>query len=48
MARVPNRQLLVRKYCWTIPDHVVCYDLNPGAALVTGSMVGGPRSGEGV
>ncbi len=20
MARVPNRQLLVRKYCWTIPD----------------------------
>src|SRR6201999_1923172 len=67
MARAPNRQLLVRKYCWTIPDpdtvefvaqhargglvdpiagtgywayllaqvgvDVVCYDLNPGAAL---------------
>ncbi|WP_152531363.1 hypothetical protein [Mycobacterium sp. UM_CSW] len=69
MARAPNRQLLVRKYCWTIPDPdtvafvakhahgglvdpiagtgywayllaqvgvaVVCYDLNPGAALAT-------------
>jgi len=68
MARTPNRQKLVRKYCWTIPDpdtvafvaehaegglvdplagtgywayllgqvgiDVVCYDLNPGAALV--------------
>jgi hypothetical protein len=67
MARTPNRQKLVRKYCWTIPDpdtvtfvanhiqgglvdpiagtgywayllaqlgvDVVCYDLNPGAAL---------------
>ncbi len=20
MARAPNRQLMVRKYCWTIPD----------------------------
>lgn len=69
MARTPNRQLLVRRYCWTIPDpdtvafvashsrgglvdpmagtgywayllaqvdvDVVCYDLNPGAELVT-------------
>lgn len=69
MARTPNRQRLVRQYCWTIPDpdtvafvarhaegrlvdpiagtgywayllaqlgvDVVCYDLNPGAALVT-------------
>jgi hypothetical protein len=69
MARLPNRQLLVRKYSWTIPDpetlafvaahahgglvdpiagtgywaylltqlgvDVVCYDLNPGADLVT-------------
>ena len=69
MSRAPNRQLLVRKYCWTIPDpdtvafvarhahgglvdpiagtgywcyllaqvgiDVVCYDLNPGTALVT-------------
>jgi hypothetical protein len=69
MARFPNRQRLVRKYCWTIPDpdtvtfvakhaqgglvdpiagtgywayllaqvgvDVVCYDLNPGTALLT-------------
>lgn len=69
LARTPNRQLLARKYCWTIPDpdtvafvakhahgglvdpiagtgywayllaqvgvDVVCYDLNPGTALVT-------------
>jgi hypothetical protein len=74
MARTPNRQLLVRKYCWTIPDpdtvafvakhahgglvdpiagtgywayllaqvgvDVVCYDLNPGAALVTNGWHG--------
>jgi hypothetical protein len=74
MARFPNRQLLVRKYCWTIPDpdtvafvaehvqyglvdtiagtgywayllaqlgvDVVCYDLNPGAALVTNGWHG--------
>ena len=69
MARSPNRQRMVRKYCWTIPDpetvafvakhtegglvdpiagtgywayllaqvgvDVVCYDLNPGRALLT-------------
>ena len=74
MARTPNRQRLVRKYCWTIPDpdtvafvaehahgglvdpmagtgywayllaqvgvDVVCYDLNPGAALVTNGWHG--------
>jgi hypothetical protein len=74
MARLPNRQLLVRKYCWTIPDpdtvafvanhahgglvdpmagtgywayllaqvgvDVVCYDLNPGTALVTNGWHG--------
>jgi hypothetical protein len=74
MARAPNRQLMVRKYCWTIPDpdtvafvaehahgglvdpiagtgywayllgqlgvDVVCYDLNPGAALTTNGWHG--------
>jgi hypothetical protein len=74
MARSPNRQNLVRKYCWTIPDpetvafvakhaqgglvdpiagtgywayllaqlgvEVVCYDLNPGTALVTNGWHG--------
>ena len=74
MARSPNRQRLVRKYCWTIPDpetvafvakhaqgglvdpiagtgywayllaqvgvDVVCYDLNPGAALLTNGWHG--------
>jgi hypothetical protein len=74
MARFPNRQSLVRKYCWTIPDpdtvafvakhaqgglvdsmagtdywayllaqvgvDVVCYDLNPGTALVTNGWHG--------
>jgi hypothetical protein len=74
MARTPNRQLMVRKYCWTIPDpqtvsfvaehahgglvdpmagtgywayllgqlgvDVVCYDLNPGAALTTNGWHG--------
>ena len=74
MARFPNRQLLVRKYCWTIPDpdtvafvakhargslvdpiagtgywaylltqlevDVACYDLNPGAALLTNGWHG--------
>lgn len=74
MAHAPNRQLMVRKYCWTIPDpdtvafvteqargglvdpiagtgywayllgqagiSVVCYDLNPGAALHTNGWHG--------
>ena len=74
MARTPNRQRLVRKYCWTIPDpdtvafvahhahdhlvdplagtgywaylltqvgvDVVCYDLNPGATLLTNGWHG--------
>jgi hypothetical protein len=74
MARSPNRQNLVRKYCWTIPDpdtvafvakhaqgglvdpiagtgywayllaqvglDVVCYDQNPGTALVTNGWHG--------
>jgi hypothetical protein len=74
MARLPNRQRLVRKYCWTIPDpetvafvakhaqgglvdpiagtgywahllgqvgvDVVCYDLNPGTALLTNGWHG--------
>ncbi|OBG18848.1 hypothetical protein [Mycobacterium sp. 852002-51057_SCH5723018] len=74
MARAPNRQLLARKYCWTIPDpdtvtfvaehahgglvdpiagtgywayllgqlgvDVVCYDLNPGATLITNGWHG--------
>jgi hypothetical protein len=74
MARSPNRQRLVRKYCWSIPDpdtvafvakhaqgglvdpiagtgywayllaqvgvDVVCYDLNPGTALLTNGWHG--------
>ncbi len=74
MARFPNRQVLVWKYSWTIPDpdtvafvaehargglvdpmagtgywayllaqvgvDVVCYDLNPGAGLVTNGWHG--------